>query len=436
MKLKTIVVGAVGSLLFAFAPGAFAEAATIGSVAPPPGAESIECGSWRFGQLASAPATPFAVPARGKEITAWQTNISGPHAADAALKLLVLRRQPGAYGGYEVVGTDTETLGESSPTDEIASFPLAKPIAVQPGDVLGLEGEGEGEAICGYEAGSVPDADKLGGGESFSPLAAGEQFEFEYFFSGGVLNVSATVALQRLDLAVATFAGPANATAGQLASLSSTISNVGEATATDVRFVQDVPSGLTVSDAVAGGGSCGITGQTVSCNIAQLAPGAKASVVVIVSPQAAGSYVSKVSVTSSEADENPVNDAAEAALAVLAKPAAPAAPAAASATCVVPALHAVSLKVATQLLRALHCTLGSVSKRHSAKVAKGAVISTQPHAGSYAAQTAVALTVSSGQAKHKQRHVTRKHGAKKHKGANKHHKSASERHKRGVKHTG
>jgi len=65
--------------------------------------------------------------------------------------------------------------------------------------------------------------------------------------------------------------------------------------------------------------------------------------------------------------------------------------------CKVPSVKGKTLAAAKSALKHAHCGVGAVTKKASAKVAKGKVISSKPGAGSkHKAGTKVALTVSSG----------------------------------------
>jgi len=207
------------------------------------------------------------------------------------------------------------------------------------------------------------------------------------------------------DVGVSTSTAPTTGLAGDLALLSSLVVNRGGSTAL-VAFTDTVPDGLTINSAAAGSGSCSTTGQTVSCRIL-IAPADSAPVNIVVTPTAAGTYLNRVSIVSSEGqrDPNPGNDSASATLTVAEAVAPPRAPA-----CTVPALKRMPLRVARRVLRILLCRPGKAKRVHSRGVKKGLVIRTTPKPGTYAAGKGVALLVSSGPKKAKaKRHGPRPH---------------------------
>ena len=109
---------------------------------------------------------------------------------------------------------------------------------------------------------------------------------------------------------------------------------------------------------------------------------------ITVVPRFAGVFANHVSVAVPLVDPNPANNSASSTLAVAAgKP-----------SCTVPSLAHTPLASAKRILSQLHCKVGKVTKAHSAKIGKGAVVKTSPKAGTYSNGTAVNLTVSSGTA--------------------------------------
>lgn len=420
MKPKAIVVylALAASALIAAPSALGAQTVTIGSTAPAAGANPERCEGHLTWQSASASMTPFAVPAGGTQILAWQTHMSEVAEAGAAATLVVLR--PEGEEEYAVVGTDTETLPEAVPADETASFALTTPIAVQAGDVLGLYSEST-NVVCAYWSGETPGGDTAMWKLFASAPLAGEVFGSERAYDPEAVNVAATVALRPLDVGVSTSVAPTNAVTGQIVSLTSLVTNYDSVgTDSEVTVTDAVPAGLTISAAAIGGGVCHLEGQSVICTVARLAPGASAPLLIAAEPGAAGAYVNKVSVVAARSDPNPGNDHAEATLTVAANGAGTQTPAAAIPACEVPRLRTVALAAAKQALRALHCKLGHVRKQSSGSVRKGAVLSTSPGPGSYAAGRSVAIVVSTGRAahrnssgaKHKAKHVRAKHKAK------------------------
>ena len=136
--------------------------------------------------------------------------------------------------------------------------------------------------------------------------------------------------------------------------------------------------------AVAGKGSCSITGQTVTCTI-NLAGGGSAPVDVLITPSAAGSYVNHVSVApaAGSTDPNSGNNTASATLNVFSTAPSP---------CTVPKLRGTPARVARRVLTLLGCT--TRVKRHKGHgVPKGSVLKTKPGAGTYTLAKQVTLIV-------------------------------------------
>jgi Domain of unknown function DUF11 len=184
-------------------------------------------------------------------------------------------------------------------------------------------------------------------------------------------------------------AAPSNATAGFPALLSAAVSSGGPASG-PVDFTDHVPTGLTITSAVAGAGACSTSGQVVNCTITRLAPGQSSPVNIVVTPTSAGSYANTMSAAAGHGlvESNPANNSASATLSVAAKSVAP--------SCVVPALKLTPVSVAKRVLNLLSCKAGKVGHAHSKSVRKGLVIKTTPKPGTYASGKVIALQVSSG----------------------------------------
>jgi hypothetical protein len=387
--------GTVVVLLLLAVPAAASADATLGTTSQPTGSNPNPCFGNLVAQLTSDATTPYTVPAGGGEITQWQIN-TAQATAGAPITFVVLR--PLGGNTYSVVAADTESLPAPLPADNAASFTLATPISVNGGETLGLYGAQSNSPVCFWSAGSTPPGDSLialGDGTPPNPgQTLGEITNGGTPTSGPgfTLNLSATL-VSREDAGVTTTAPLPNPSVGAASLLASTVSDVGPGSS-PITFTDDVPTGLQIDSVVAGSGTCAVSGQQVTCTISGLAPGQSAPVDIVVTPGAAGSYPNAVTVNppTGITDPNPANNTASATLAVPAPPA-PAAPP--TAKCVVPALRGIPAAFARRVLGLLGCTVGKVSKVHS-RVAKGAVVSASPGAGTYAAGKVVALQVSSG----------------------------------------
>lgn len=383
----------------ALAPSA-AQGLTLGSASRPQGADEVVCPGIDdlVGRQAGETTTSWTVPSHGL-LTSWSTNVADADPGRSAS--LVVIRSVGSE--LRIAAVDAAAL-PSPPADGIATFRPATPIAVEPGDRLGVSGT-QG-ATCGWENGPLPSEQRAEVLLAAPQIAPGAVLSSWIAPDPGTqINLAAEL-LEATDLRVSATAGPAIAAPGGLAQLSGIVSNAGPA-ASAVTISDTIPAGLTIQTAVVGDGRCTVAGQQVSCTIPSLAPGASAPVVVLVTPTAPGGYANTL--TAQPALElTPADNSASATLTVAAPPSgddgrrtggdgagrdrilAPAP------RCVVPSLARTPLAVARGLLRQLDCTSGPVTKQRSARVPKGAVIATRPGRGLYRAGRAVRLVVSSG----------------------------------------
>jgi uncharacterized repeat protein (TIGR01451 family) len=389
MRTRLFVAAALAALATLAFAGPAAADVTLGTTTQPAGSSTDSCNSPEntFIETASDPSTPFTVPTGGGFITSWSTNTTGA-SAGATARLVVVR--PAGGSNYTVQAVDTETLPTPLPASNVATFNLASPIPVNAGDTIGIEGASV-SSTCFWSGGSTPLGDTLGrySTSSPSPPAVGQTLQPFGNASGFVINLSAVVT-RRLDAGVTTGSAPAKPTVGNLALLSSTVTNNGPA-ASPITFTDQVPGGMTVDSALAGGGPCSVSGQLVTCTIT-LAVGQSAPVDVVVTPTAVGSYANNVSVAppSNLSDPNSADNAASATIAV-----GPSVPA----QCVVPKLKGIPAGFAKTVLTELGCRV-SVRHKHS-RAHKGLVTGTSPGRGTYAYQTSVTVKVSSGKKKHK-----------------------------------
>jgi hypothetical protein len=141
-------------LVFALAGVASADA-TLGTTTKPSFSFTGTCSSNRVvNQVTSDPGTPYSVPGSGT-ITQWQTNIAG-NTLSSSLTLVVLR--PVGFQ-FAVVGVDTRSISNSTPTATVSSFPLSTPIAVAAGDTFGLYSNSS--VACYWNGGATPSAATL-----------------------------------------------------------------------------------------------------------------------------------------------------------------------------------------------------------------------------------------------------------------------------------
>ncbi|MGH8398535.1 MAG: Ig-like domain-containing protein [Gammaproteobacteria bacterium] len=120
------------------------------------------------------------------------------------------------------------------------------------------------------------------------------------------------------DLSLAMTASPAIVSLGQQVTLNATVTNTDlQATAYNVSLTDILPAGLTYLGASAAGGSCSVSGQTVSCTLASLAPGAVWQPAITIKVATAGTYSDTASITSNQPDPNTANDSASVTISML-----------------------------------------------------------------------------------------------------------------------
>jgi hypothetical protein len=112
---------------------------TLGSTSVPPGSAfdpaSGDPADQVIAQFTDNPTDPYLVPSAGL-ITQWQTNTSGSAIPGGPVAFVVLK--PATGGSFTVVAADARTLPSPLPPGNVATFPLAAPIAVTAGETLGL----------------------------------------------------------------------------------------------------------------------------------------------------------------------------------------------------------------------------------------------------------------------------------------------------------
>ena len=384
------------SLTLAAATAATANAAvTIGTTTLPSGAALAACNDdVSYVQPTFSSATSYMVPAGGGEITGW--SVYAVSALAGVPERLVIVRPGADMRSYTVVGTDLKNFPNPIPSNGIVSFTLATPIAVQPGDELGVYNPspsdycmfqgGSSNPLSSYALETDPSATAPAVGSSL--VTTGHTaYDSGYGFE---LNLAAT--LDNDEDAGVTAGASSGATVGVPTAFSASVTNNGPASA-PITFSDTIDPGLKIDSAVAGAGTCSVSGQLVTCTITE-APGESLPVSIAVTAAAAGSYRQTIAVgTGSFPDPVTANNAASSTLNV----AAPAGPAASAANCHIPQLSRVSVKIAKGVIAALGCKVGKITTARSKTVARGLVISTTPKPGSsVAGGTKIGLRVSSG----------------------------------------
>lgn len=365
-------------------PCGSAGAVTIGQAAT---GTIFSCGANNFWvQAALGTSSPsYTIPLGGGVIDNWRTGTMGA-TPGSQITLLVL--QATSSTTYRVVAFDTEQLPNPLPAGNVATFPIANGLPAPAGSVLGLFGTTVGEGCAG--AGGAQDTVALGAASS---PTQGAIYTQTMTASSRLLNVEVDL-VQSMDLSLTASATPTAITAGGVGLLGFSISNAGPSAGT-ATLVDTVPAGLSVLAAFIGSGSCSVSGQQVACTTAPLAVGSSTPAGVVVLSGVPGAFVNAATLTSSLADANTTNNSAAATLSVnpITQATRP--------RCRVVALPRVPLKQAKAVLKALGCAIGGVSRRHSATIPKGEVISTSPGPGIRPAGTVVKIVQSSGKPTHR-----------------------------------
>jgi hypothetical protein len=375
-KLGIVLVCCLPGMLVGAAPAA--ANLTLG-VSTRPGNEVTECTTGEgYFQTGSDPAYDYVVPAYGGAITGWSANTIA--ATPGSPYGLAIARPVGS--GYTVVGVDDEKFPSPLPASGEASFTLAHPIAVDAGDLLGIDQPTGTAAACIFSGTGVSSADTIFAG---SPIVAGATLTDEGGFADSLVNISAT--LEQADgVSVTQRLLPASITAGGDAAFVVSIAGTGPSTP-PVSLTDAVAPGLTIQSVSSGSDSCAVSGQNVTCT----APSTPSSIAIVVSARAAGSYTNLTSATTQLPNPTPQNAVNSTALEVTNAPTA--------AACHPTSLAGIRLPQAKALIGAFGCRVGKVTKKRSKKVSKGDVISNTPHGGARPLGTRIAIVESSGRPK-------------------------------------
>jgi Domain of unknown function DUF11/PASTA domain len=375
---------AIAFLALVFTTTASADT-TLGSLEIPGGSPTaVNCSGYVVAELSSATGVQFTVPDGGGAINEWQMNTTGANPGDQ-VTLLVLRLTAGNV--YTVVGSDTETLPNQLPADQVAAFSMSTPIVVRGGETLGLTASPA--ETCGWSDGSTPNTDAMVAMPANGPFTAGQTLTPQVEHVPARVNVAANLVV-RQDVGVTASAVPSTVTLGTPALLTSTVSNAGPSSSA-FTVASGIPAGLTIDSAAAGSGTCTISSQQVTCTITGLAPGQSVPLDIVVTPTAAHSYAYNVLAVTGGMwpDPNPANNTASAQLTAVPAPIH-------ASQCLVPNLKGVRAQVAKKMLSLLGCRVGNAKRVHSRSVRKGAVIKTTPGPGTYAAGKVVNIRISSG----------------------------------------
>ncbi len=122
------------------------------------------------------------------------------------------------------------------------------------------------------------------------------------------------------DLAVTVTGSPGSVVVGAPITYLVTVTNTGPTTAANVILNNSLPAGSTLISSRASQGAVALAGTALTGNLGTLAPGASATVTIVVSSASVASDVDTASVTSDAYDPNPANNTASATVGVTNSP--------------------------------------------------------------------------------------------------------------------
>jgi hypothetical protein len=225
----------------------------------------------------------YTVPADGGAIKSWSFYTTGA-TADTPYELLIARP---SGGNHQIVGTDSQNVPANAPA--IATFTLAKPIAMEAGDVLGVvvSPNGTNTVHHRFDEGPLTGSDIVGtgfvgNGSSRPPI--GSSFPIQNLTPNELVNVAANL-VQGNDVGIIQQVLPATITAGTDGVLVFALTSSGPSS-NPITLTDTIPSGLTIRSVSAGTGPCSVSGQNISCTLT----GTPATVAIVVSAATAGAY--------------------------------------------------------------------------------------------------------------------------------------------------
>jgi hypothetical protein len=246
--------------------------------------------------------------------TGQNANSSCNSSNNGANLLLNSPVMTGGSGSFFITATATDANGNTS------EFSNAVP-ANNSGDLLSLTGTYNGVANSTYtiEFFSSPSADPSGFGQGKTFLGSTTvTTDGSCNASLGGMPIDTTGADVSVSLTTSAFQLSIGPDFGAQV-YAATVSNNGPATATNVTMTNVLPASLEVSSAYCNVGSCqtpitttlgtcSVSGNTVTCALGTMAPGASATVNIPVQALAPGSISDTATVSATQTDPNPANN--------------------------------------------------------------------------------------------------------------------------------
>jgi uncharacterized protein DUF11/PASTA domain-containing protein len=173
-----------------------------------------------------------------------------------------------------------------------------------------------------------------------------------------------------VDLGLTQSVSPTTIGVGDIAVALVTVANPSQGTGTALRLGATITPGLQLVGTLPSAG-CVFT-PALSCPLGSLAAGGTVPAALIVKGTAVGTQTVASGLTSASTDPNPANDVASTPIQVERR---------AAVRCVVPKLTGLPKAFAKQLLTAVNCKLGKVTKKSAKKGRRGTVIKQAKRAG-------------------------------------------------------
>jgi uncharacterized repeat protein (TIGR01451 family) len=146
----------------------------------------------------------------------------------------------------------------------------------------------------------------------FVDMASVSAFEADLHTVDNVASVLVSVGLPSADVAIGLIPDPAAVTTGSNVTYTITVTNAGPQLALDVTVTDPLPAATSFVGVQASQGSATVNGGVLTAVLGDIAPGASATVDLVLAPQSAGTITNTASVATSSTDAIPGNNTAAA----------------------------------------------------------------------------------------------------------------------------